>query len=49
MILGVFVHSSLRLRNMKNKLTTAVEQVGIKHSPMGQVLEAVGLMPDTFQ
>lgn len=47
--LGVFIHSSLRLRNLKNKLTTTVETIGIKHSPMGQFLEAMGLMPDTFQ
>jgi len=46
---SIFIHSSLRLRNLKNKLTTAVETVGIKHSPMGQLLEALGLMPDTFQ
>lgn len=48
-ISGIFIHSSLRLRNIKNKLTTAVETVGIKHSPMGQLLEALGLMPETFQ
>lgn len=48
-ISSVFIHSSLRLRNLKNKLTTTVESIGIKHSPMGQFLEAMGLMPDTFQ
>ncbi|CRK88207.1 CLUMA_CG001988, isoform A [Clunio marinus] len=48
-ISSIFIHSSLRLRNLKNKLTTTVETIGIKHSPMGQLLEALGLMPDTFQ
>ncbi|CAG9808012.1 unnamed protein product [Chironomus riparius] len=48
-ISSVFIHSSLRLRNLKNKLTSTVESIGIKHSPMGQFLEAMGLMPDTFQ
>jgi predicted membrane protein len=48
-ISSVFIHSSLRLRNLKNKLTTTVESIGIKQSPMGQFLEAMGLMPDTFQ
>lgn len=43
-----FVHSSLRLRNLSNKLTNTLEIVGIKHSPMGKFLEELGLMPDTF-
>lgn len=43
-----FVHASLRLRNMKNKITNAIESVGVKQSPMGQFLEAMGLMPDAF-
>jgi len=48
-ISSIFIHSSLRLRNLKNKLTTTVETIGIKHSPMGQLLEALSLMPDSFQ
>uniref|UniRef100_A0A182MB11 PRA1 family protein n=1 Tax=Anopheles culicifacies TaxID=139723 RepID=A0A182MB11_9DIPT len=43
-----FVHASLRLRNIKNKITNAVEIVGVKQSPMGQFLEAMGLMPTAF-
>lgn len=43
-----FVHASLRLRNMKNKITNAIEIVGVKQSPMGQFLEAMGLMPEAF-
>jgi len=44
----IFVHSSLRLRNISNKLTNMVEVAGIKSSPMGKFLEQLGLMPDTF-
>lgn len=44
----IFVHSSLRLRNLSNKLTNTLEIVSIKHSPMGKFLESLGLMPDTF-
>lgn len=43
-----FIHASLRLRNIQNKITNTLEVVGIKHSPMGKFLEAMGLMPDTF-
>lgn len=43
-----FVHASLRLRNIKNKITNTIEIVGVKQSPMGQFLEAMGLMPDAF-
>ncbi|XP_055609340.1 PRA1 family protein 3 [Uranotaenia lowii] len=43
-----FVHASLRLRNIKNKITNAIEIVGVKQSPMGQFLEAMNLMPDAI-
>ncbi|XP_029735650.1 PRA1 family protein 3 [Aedes albopictus] len=43
-----FVHASLRLRNIKNKITNTIEVVGVKQSPMGQFLEAMGLMPEAF-
>ncbi|XP_063705163.1 PRA1 family protein 3 [Culicoides brevitarsis] len=43
-----FIHASLRLRNIQNKITNTLEVVGIKHSPMGKFLEAMGVMPDTF-
>ncbi|XP_055532535.1 PRA1 family protein 3 [Wyeomyia smithii] len=43
-----FVHASLRLRNIKNKITNTIEIVGVKQSPMGQFLDAMGLMPDAF-
>lgn len=44
----IFIHASLRLRNLSNKITNTLEIVGIKHSPMGKFLEQLGLMPDTF-
>ncbi|KAJ3580770.1 hypothetical protein NHX12_023068, partial [Muraenolepis orangiensis] len=38
----VFAHASLRLRNMKNKLENKMEEAGLKRSPMGLLLEALG-------
>ncbi|XP_017336097.1 ADP-ribosylation factor-like 6 interacting protein 5a [Ictalurus punctatus] len=38
----IFVHASLRLRNMKNKLENKMETAGLKKSPMGILLEALG-------
>lgn len=38
----IFVHASLRLRNMKNKLENKMESAGLKKSPMGILLEALG-------
>ncbi|ELU00704.1 hypothetical protein CAPTEDRAFT_118853 [Capitella teleta] len=38
----IFVHSSLRLRNVKNKVMNKLEYVGIKRTPMGLFLEALG-------
>ncbi|XP_014478633.1 PREDICTED: PRA1 family protein 3 isoform X2 [Dinoponera quadriceps] len=34
-----FVHASLRLRNMKNKLVNKIEGIGLKRTPMGIFLE----------
>lgn len=48
-ILAIFVHASLRQRNLKNKVVNTIETIGIKQSPMGKFLEAMNLMPDTFQ
>ncbi|MBN3278503.1 PRAF3 protein, partial [Polyodon spathula] len=39
MILG---HASLRLRNLKNKLENKIESIGLKRTPMGLLLEALG-------
>lgn len=40
---ATFIHASLRLRNIRNKLTNKMEQVGLKKStPMGIMLNALG-------
>ncbi|KAF4112456.1 ADP-ribosylation factor-like 6 interacting protein 5a [Onychostoma macrolepis] len=41
-LLLIFAHASLRLRNMKNKLENKMECAGLKKSPMGILLEALG-------
>lgn len=41
-ILVVFTHASMRLRNMKNKLNSKIETIGLKRTPMGLLLEALG-------
>ncbi|XP_038666556.1 ADP-ribosylation factor-like 6 interacting protein 5a [Scyliorhinus canicula] len=41
-ILLMFVHASLRLRNLKNKFENKMEEVGLKKSPMGIFLHALG-------
>uniref|UniRef100_A0A672P2C0 PRA1 family protein n=2 Tax=Sinocyclocheilus grahami TaxID=75366 RepID=A0A672P2C0_SINGR len=44
----IFVHASLRLRNMKNKLENKMESAGLKKSPMGIILEALGQQEENF-
>lgn len=40
---ATFVHASLRLRSLRNKLTNKMEQIGLKKStPMGMILDALG-------
>jgi len=39
----VILHASLRLRNVKNKIVGKVEYIGISRTPMGLVLEALGM------
>uniref|UniRef100_UPI00398E98CD PRA1 family protein 3-like n=1 Tax=Pristiophorus japonicus TaxID=55135 RepID=UPI00398E98CD len=41
-MLLMFVHSSLRLRNLKNKIENKMEEIGLKKSPMGIFLNALG-------
>ncbi|XP_013877627.1 PRA1 family protein 2 [Austrofundulus limnaeus] len=41
-ILMVVVHASVRLRNLKNKLENKLESIGLKRTPMGLLLEALG-------
>uniref|UniRef100_A0A3Q4AQM1 PRA1 family protein n=1 Tax=Mola mola TaxID=94237 RepID=A0A3Q4AQM1_MOLML len=41
-ILMVLVHASVRLRSLKNKLENKLESIGLKRTPMGLLLEALG-------
>ncbi|KAM3863457.1 LOW QUALITY PROTEIN: PRA1 family protein 2 [Diretmus argenteus] len=41
-ILMVLLHASMRLRNLKNKLENKLESIGLKRTPMGLLLEALG-------
>jgi len=41
-----FIHSSMRLRNMKNKITNKIELIGLKKTPMGMFLESLGMEPE---
>lgn len=37
----MFIHASLRLRNLKNKVENKMEGIGLKRTPMGIVLDAL--------
>uniref|UniRef100_UPI003AAF9B1B PRA1 family protein 2 n=1 Tax=Centroberyx gerrardi TaxID=166262 RepID=UPI003AAF9B1B len=41
-ILMVLLHASVRLRSLKNKLENKLESIGLKRTPMGLLLEAMG-------
>ncbi|KAG5274328.1 hypothetical protein AALO_G00134890 [Alosa alosa] len=47
-LLLIFAHASLRLRNMKNKLENKIEGAGLKKSPMGIILEALGQQEESI-
>lgn len=38
----ILIHASLRLRNLKNKIENKIESIGLKRTPMGLLLEALG-------
>jgi hypothetical protein len=38
----IFLHASLRLRNLKNKITNKIENIGLNRTPMGWILEQLG-------
>lgn len=43
----VIIHSSLRLRNVKNKLVNASEAIGLsKQTPMAFILQEIGIEPE---
>ncbi|KAK0076936.1 hypothetical protein PV325_004650 [Microctonus aethiopoides] len=43
-----FVHASLRLRNLRNKLVNKIEGIGLKRTPMGLFLEHLGMEQELF-
>lgn len=43
-----FVHASLRLRNIKNKVANKIESIGLKRTPMGVFLEHLGMEEEFF-
>ncbi|KAJ3639953.1 hypothetical protein Zmor_003279 [Zophobas morio] len=47
-ISATFIHASLRLRNIKNKIVNRVENLGLKRTPMGIFLEELGLDQEGF-
>lgn len=38
----IYLHASLRTRNIKNRITNKLEQLGVKRTPMGMVIELTG-------
>jgi len=40
-LLAILVHASFRMRNFANKVQNKVEQVGLKKTPMGQILNGL--------
>uniref|UniRef100_A0A8C5NU85 PRA1 family protein n=1 Tax=Jaculus jaculus TaxID=51337 RepID=A0A8C5NU85_JACJA len=47
-LLLMFIHASLRLRNLKNKLENKMEVIGIKRTPMDIVLDALEQQEETI-
>lgn len=41
-----FIHASMRLRNIKNKLSNKIEMMGLTKTPMGNFLEVLGMEPE---
>ncbi|KAG9335287.1 hypothetical protein AGOR_G00162490 [Albula goreensis] len=41
-ILLILIHASMRLRSLKNKMENKLESIGLKRTPMGLLLEALG-------
>ncbi|ESO02927.1 hypothetical protein HELRODRAFT_81043 [Helobdella robusta] len=39
----ILLHASFRLRSLKNKMSNKMEYVGLKRTPMGLLLEGIGL------
>lgn len=47
-VVVVFIHASMRLRNIKNKITNKMEHVGLQRTPMGIFLESLGQEQDIW-
>ncbi|XP_022915424.1 PRA1 family protein 3-like [Onthophagus taurus] len=45
---AIFIHSSLRLRSVKNKLVNQAENYKLTQTPMGFFLKELGLRTDVF-
>lgn len=43
----IFIHASLRLRNIKNKIANKIEGIGLARTPMGIFLEHLDVMNTT--
>ncbi|KAM6956907.1 PRA1 family protein 2 [Aplochiton taeniatus] len=41
-VLLILVHASVRLRSLKNKVENKLESIGLRRTPMGLLLEALG-------
>ncbi|OQV17634.1 putative PRA1 family protein 2 [Hypsibius exemplaris] len=41
-VLLVYIHASVRTRNLKNRISNKVEQLGMKRSPMGLLMAVTG-------
>jgi hypothetical protein len=48
-LLVMFVHASLRLRNLKNKLNETLDAAGLKKTPMGLALDFIGQKFDKLE
>ncbi|CDW53431.1 PRA1 family protein 3 [Trichuris trichiura] len=44
----IFLHASCRLRNLKNKLSNAAEELKIKKTPIGVLFDLCGIKCETF-
>jgi len=49
-ISAVFIHASLRLRNLRNKLSNKMEKIGLKKlTPMGVILDSLGIEAELLE
>lgn len=44
----IIVHAMFRLRNLKNKMSSNLEKIGVKRTPMGVLLQELGQDGETF-